>query len=359
MTVAPSPRGRALLPRRRADRRARARPRGVLRATTVSRSTSITSCIGRRTRVVHGQRCLRVAGRRSLGSLESPLADGRGAAGRAVDGAPAGRRGLARDGARASPRSSRRSGCSTSATGAIYGVVLLWPAVDRGDPDRQRVAARSRSLVAVMWRYRDRAAIAGVALGYAIAVKLFLWPLAVWLALVGRRRAAAIARCDRRGVAPPPAPVHEHRRLRPAPAEPRADVRARRVHAVRAAHRPRRAGRGRAGDHRRHSGSRVLALAWRRRSLGLAIAAALVLSPIVWRHFFTLLIVPLALSRPRFDAAWLVPIGLWVGDGTFNGAPWQTAAVLGLVTADVRPVRAQSRAEGVGRLTPAPRHAEA
>ena len=71
----------------------------------------------------------------------------------------------------------------------------------------------------------------------------------------------------------------------------------------------------------------MLALAWRRRSLGLAIAAALVLSPIVWRHFFVLLLVPLALSRPRFDAVWLIPIGLWVGDGTFNGAPWQTGGL--------------------------------
>ena len=52
----------------------------------------------------------------------------------------------------------------------------------------------------------------------------------------------------------------------------------------------------------------------------------------MWRHFFVLLIVPLALSRPRFDAVWLIPIGLWVGDGTLNGAPWQTACVLALVT---------------------------
>ena len=74
----------------------------------------------------------------------------------------------------------------------------------------------------------------------------------------------------------------------------------------------------------------LLAFAGRRRSLGLAIAAALVLSPIVWRHFFVLLLVPLALSRPRFDAVWLIPVGLWLGDGTFNGAPWQTAACLAL-----------------------------
>ena len=46
------------------------------------------------------------------------------------------------------------------------------------------------------------------------------------------------------------------------------------------------------------AGLGVLALAWRRRSLTLAIAAALVLSPIAWRHFFVLLIVPLAHRSP-------------------------------------------------------------
>ena len=97
----------------------------------------------------------------------------------------------------------------------------------------------------------------------------------------------------------------------------------------------------------------VLALAARRRSLGLAIAAALVLSPIVWRHFFVLLLVPLALSRPRFDAVWLIPIGLWVGDGTFNGAPWQTAACLALAAADVRALRATT-ARRAGRASPRP-----
>ena len=74
----------------------------------------------------------------------------------------------------------------------------------------------------------------------------------------------------------------------------------------------------------------LLGAAWRRRSLGLALAAAFCLSPIVWRHFFALLIVPLAIARPRFDAAWLVPLGMWAATGTFNGLPWQTALVLAL-----------------------------
>ena len=104
------------------------------------------------------------------------------------------------------------------------------------------------------------------------------------------------------------------------------------------------------------AGVAVLVLAWHRRSLGLALAAALVLSPIVWRHFFVLLLVPLALSRPRFDAVWLIPIGLWVGDGTFNGAPWQTASVLALVTLTFALCELRPRTTA-SPILPAPAHA--
>jgi hypothetical protein len=211
----------------------------------------------------------------------------------------------------------------------IYGVVLLWPSVI------EAVQTANASLpltlaVALMWRYRDRATIAGLALGYGIALKFFLWPVAVWLALVGRVRAAAVAAlvaCASLLLLLPFTSITDYLRLLRNLGEtfehdaytPFAlltdlgvpDIAARALTIA--------------------LGLAVLELARRRRSLGLAIAAALVLSPIVWRHFFTLLIVPLALSRPRFDAVWLIPVGLWVGDGTFNGAPWQTACVLALV----------------------------
>src|SRR5262249_5046609 len=42
--------------------------------------------------------------------------------------------------------------------------------------------------------------------------------------------------------------------------------------------------------------------------LTLAIAAALAASPIVWVHYFLLLLVPLALTQPRLSALWLVPL---------------------------------------------------
>ena len=55
-------------------------------------------------------------------------------------------------------------------------------------------------------------------------------------------------------------------------------------------------------------GIAVVALAWRRRSFGLFVAAALLLSPIVWLDYFAVLAVPLAVVRPRFSWIWLVPI---------------------------------------------------
>ena len=47
--------------------------------------------------------------------------------------------------------------------------------------------------VAAAWRWRDRLSQPAAAIGVAIVLKLFLWPLAVWLALTRRVRAAAAA----------------------------------------------------------------------------------------------------------------------------------------------------------------------
>ena len=46
-------------------------------------------------------------------------------------------------------------------------------------------------------------------------------------------------------------------------------------------------------------------------TLTLCIAAALAASPIVWIHYFLLLLVPLALTRPRLSPLWLVPFAYY------------------------------------------------
>lgn len=215
----------------------------------------------------------------------------------------------------------------------IYGVTLLWPSVIDAY-QTANVTLPLMLLLAIMWRYRDRRASAGIALGVALALKFFLWPVALWLVATGRRGAAAISMAVAVAslllLLPWIGILDYVRLLRKLGATfdglsytpyallvdlgaPSSVARA--VTLL--------------------LGAAVIALAWRRRSLGLAVAAALCLSPIVWRHFFAFLAVPLAISRPRFDAAWLLPLGLWVGPGTLNGKTWQTALVLAFAAATV------------------------
>jgi len=47
------------------------------------------------------------------------------------------------------------------------------------------------------------------------------------------------------------------------------------------------------------------------RSFTCAVAATLALSPIVWLHYLVVLLVPLAIARPRFSLIWLLPVLLW------------------------------------------------
>jgi hypothetical protein len=49
-----------------------------------------------------------------------------------------------------------------------------------------------------------------------------------------------------------------------------------------------------------------------RRAFAAAVLAALVLSPVVWLHYFALLVVPIAILQPRMGAAWAIPLGFWL-----------------------------------------------
>ena len=81
-------------------------------------------------------------------------------------------------------------------------------------------------------------------------------------------------------------------------------------------------------------GAGLIALCWREgrrgfdeRSLALALAAALALSPIVWLHYFVLLLVPIALARRTFGPIWLIPALFWITPFEENfGADWRIAA---------------------------------
>src|SRR5439155_11168629 len=217
--------------------------------------------------------------------------------------------------------------------------------------------------VAAAWRWRDRLVASAGAAGVAIVLKLFLWPLAAWLALTRRLGAATIAV----GVAVALAFVSWAaigfdgiggypdvlRRL--------ADDESTSSYSVVAlgvrAHLPLVAARvvavlvaiallAAAGwvarDERRDVRDRDVA------TLTLCLAAAFAASPIVWIHYFLLLLVPLALARPRLSLLWFVPFAFqslaeaaWpAGDARKLGlALVATVVILGaaVVPADWRP----------------------
>lgn len=188
-------------------------------------------------------------------------------------------------------------------------------------------------LVALGWRYRERVAAAGPAVGAAVVLKVFLWPLLVWLA-AGRRLHAAIAASAVALVAALGswavigfAGLGDYPELLRSLSELEAESSYSAFALLRAAGAPELLARGlvvlAAGG--------LLVLAWRaardpwdtarerdRRSLTLALAAGLVLSPIVWLHYLVLLVVPIALARPRLSALWLAPLVLTV----FEALDW-------------------------------------
>ena len=75
-------------------------------------------------------------------------------------------------------------------------LALLRSALDRPVVDSLSLGAISSMLllgVALAWRYRDRAYVAGAATAVTAVAKVFVWPLFVWLLATRRFRAALVA----------------------------------------------------------------------------------------------------------------------------------------------------------------------
>jgi hypothetical protein len=231
----------------------------------------------------------------------------------------------------------------------VYGAFLLWPSVI-GEIRVSHLTPFLCLLAALAWRYRNARLAPGVAVGFAAAIKFFLWPLGVWLASRGRwpaaATAAAIAGCSLLLVLPFTGLDDYVRTLLEL---------------------------GRTFDQESYSpfgflvqigapeslarvvmvvlGAVLLVACWRRASLGLAVAAALVLSPIVWLDYYAVAAVPLAAVRPRLSPVWLAPLATWgllsAGIGAGNG--WGSARVLVVFTIVFAViVRAERQAEAEG-----------
>jgi hypothetical protein len=62
----------------------------------------------------------------------------------------------------------------------------------------------------------------------------------------------------------------------------------------------------------------------------LAIAASLALTPIVWLHYFALLLLVVSLAQPRLGLLWFLPLGMVVTPGSGHPTPFETAATLAI-----------------------------
>jgi alpha-1,2-mannosyltransferase len=193
--------------------------------------------------------------------------------------------------------------------------------------------------VSLLWRFRDNAWVAGVAAAFTAVLKLFLWPLAVWLVATRRWRASIIcggaglvlllggwAVIDFAGFHNYPTVVHLLEKVE-APAsystiallglsggtETATTV----VLSLAAAVAVWVAARGASGS---------------QRALAVAIGASLLVTPLVWMHYLLLLFVPIALYRPRLSALWFVPLVLWATPTTHShGTSWRIALALAVV----------------------------
>jgi len=169
--------------------------------------------------------------------------------------------------------------------------------------------------VALTWRWRDRQAAAGWMVGLLVAVKLFLWPLVPWLWFTGRRRAALIS--VGAGVLfllVPWAPIRFDRMTEyPHLLATITDVWGRRsvsLYAVLVNHGTPDLAAQVLLVMLALGGIAVIAAAREREvtAFTLAILVALVTTPVVWGHYFALLLVPIAILAPAFSWLWLLPL---------------------------------------------------
>lgn len=168
------------------------------------------------------------------------------------------------------------------------------------------------------WRYRAHVGALALSIAGVVSAKLFPWPLGVWLLVTKRYRAAALAAAFAIiGTASAWALIGfagmtEYPRMlanldvlfEGAGVSLVAALRAVGFSAT-AAHLAALAGAAALLGaavlvRRRPDGDQ--------RAMGLAVVAALVGSPIVWPHYYTLAFVPIALVSPRLSLAWCIPL---------------------------------------------------
>jgi alpha-1,2-mannosyltransferase len=222
--------------------------------------------------------------------------------------------------------------------------------------------------VAVLWKYRDRPVVAAPVLALLVVSKLFLWPLGLWFLVTQRSRTAfaaagigAIASLlawwhvglDTLSVYPDllrlVAEVEQADSFSPTSLGIALGISAETAQFASMA-----------------LGLLLFAAVAARRSLRnddltmlvVALAAALICSPIVWAHYLVVLFVPLAIARPRIGLIWLATFWMTPDNLQYGSETAGTiATVLGLVA--IAAVLVTSVRGRHGRVSAAPQPVDA
>ena len=217
-----------------------------------------------------------------------------------------------------------------------YGLVLIWPpvisAIQTGNVTLWFALAS-----AIAWRYRDRLLPAATAIGVTLAAKFFLWPLVVWLAVTRRLRSAAVASAIGVGLL-----LLSWATIGFAGFADYPDLLRRLEDTVGADSYttfivgldiglPSSVARALWLALGLAVASSLVVVARRgdeRTAFILAIVAALALSPIVWFHYFALLVVVVAVAESKLGPVWFIPLAMVVTPGSGQPSPRETFATL-------------------------------
>lgn len=218
---------------------------------------------------------------------------------------------------------------------------------------------------AICWRYRANPAVAGVATAVTALLKLFLWPLAVWLVATRRWRAAVVcagtglilllggwAVIDFAGLRSYPSILHVLQQVEipvsyslvallglsgGAATAATVLLSLTGIVAIWCA------ARGEDGD---------------RRAFAVAVLVALATTPLLWMHYLLLLFVPIAFYRPRLSGLWFLPWLLWLTPSSnSHGATWRIALALAILAVVAVRTLFASEAPSLSRADVAPRPA--
>jgi hypothetical protein len=194
--------------------------------------------------------------------------------------------------------------------------------------------------LAVVWRYRDRKVVAALALGLVIALKLFFWPILVWLVATRRYQTAALAAATSALLIFLPWAGIGFAGLRGYPhlmsvvsnrEGPGGYSIAALLHSVLPSWTADTAVETLLGA----ALLGVVVIAGRRGrdrdAFGLSILAILVLSPLLEMHYVAVLLVVVALYRQQLSVAWAAPLLIWGASANAAGSPAQVVHVLAVV----------------------------